>query len=115
MVLMKNKLVTIINLLILVLLSTINVVFISKNGINNDSLIMLVFAIIFILLYIFGMLFPNIIVKFIHSISLKLYKNSENISVPVFTEAKRRFIRRLIYILIYCNICLFISWLTYLF
>ena len=53
MVLMKNKLVTIINLLILVLLSTINVVFISKNGINNDSLIMLVFAIIFILLYIF--------------------------------------------------------------
>lgn len=75
---------------------------------------MLVFAIIFLILYIFGVLFPNTIVKFIHQISLKLYKNSENINVPSLIEAKRTFLKRLIYILVCCNICLLLSLITYL-
>ena len=82
--------------------------------INNDGIFMLVFAIIFLILYIFGVLFPNTIVKFIHQISLKLYKNSENINVPSLIEAKRTFLKRLIYILVCCNICLLLSLITYL-
>ena len=82
--------------------------------INNDGIFMLAFAIIFLILYILGVLFPNTIVKFIHQISLKLYKNSENINVPSLIEAKSTFLKRLIYILVCCNICLFLSLITYL-
>ena len=82
--------------------------------INNDGIVMLVFAIIFLILYILGGLFPNTTVKFIQQISLKMYKNSENINVPSLIEAKRIFLKRLIYILVCCNICLFLSLITYL-
>ena len=110
---MKNKLVTAINLLMLVLLFVLNIVLIHKFGVNSDSILTLVFAIIFALLYVFGRIFPDITTKCIHAISLKLYKNSQNIDIPIFIEAKRIFMRRLIYILICCNICLLLSLLTY--
>ncbi len=112
---MKKKIVTIVNLFILCILSIGNVMFLYNKRLNNDSILMLVFAIIFLLYYILGILFPNMIVKFIHQISLKLYKNSENIKVPALIEAKRTFVKRLIYTLICCNICLLLSLLTYLF
>ena len=56
---------------------------------------MLVFAIICLLLYFMGALFPNLTVKFIHQVSLKLYRNSENIDVPPLIEAQRIFLKRL--------------------
>ena len=49
----------------------------------NDGILMLVFAIIFLILYILGVLFPNTTVKFIHQISLKMYKNSENTNITI--------------------------------
>lgn len=112
---MKRKIVTFINMVFLVILGILNVMFINKIGLNNDSLLMLVFATILLLIYILGILFPNPMVKLIHSFSLKLYRNSENINVPSLVEAKRTFIRRLIYILTGCNLCLLLSFLTYLF
>lgn len=111
---MKKKIVTLINLFILCALCIINVIFLCNMKINNDGIVMLVFAIIFLILYILGVLFPNTTVKFIHQISLKMYKNSENINVPSLIEAKRIFLKRLIYILVCCNICLFLSLITYL-
>jgi hypothetical protein len=111
---MKKKIVTLINLFILCTLCIINVIFLCNMKINNDGILMLAFAIIFLILYILGVLFPNTIVKIIHQISLKLYKNSENINVPSLIEAKRTFLKRLIYILVCCNICLLLSLITYL-
>lgn len=112
---MKKNIVTLINLFILCILCIVNITLLCVEGINNDSILMLVFAIIFLLLYILGCLFPNIVVKFIHQISLKLYKNSANIVVPSLIEAKKIFLKRLKYILICCNVCLVLSLLTYLF
>ena len=112
---MKKNFITVINLTLLITLCTLNIFAICDKGINDGSLIMLVFAIIFISLYIGGVIFPNAITKAIYSICLKLYKNSDNIRIPVFIEAKRTFIRRLKYMLICCNICLLISLITYLF
>ena len=112
---MKKKIVTLINLFILCILCVGNSIFIYSGEINNDSLLMLVFAIICLLLYFLGVLFPNVTVKFIHKVCIKLDKNSENISVPSLIVAKRIFLKRLVYILICCNICLVLSLLTYLF
>lgn len=112
---MKKKVVTIINLFILGILCIANITFLCIEEINNDSILILTLAIIFLLLYVLGILFPNTTVKFIHGISLKLYKKSENINVPSLVEAKRTFLRRLKYILICCNIFLLLSLLTYLF
>ncbi len=111
---MKKKIVTLINLFILCALCIVNVIFLCNMKINNDGIVMLVFAIIFLILYILGVLFPNTTVKFIYQISLKMYKNSGNINVPSLIEAKRTFLKRLIYILVGCNICLFLSLITYL-
>ena len=72
---MKKKIVTLINLFILCVLCIINVIFLCNMKINNDGIVMLVFAIIFLILYILGVLFPNTTVKFIHQISFKMYKN----------------------------------------
>ena len=112
---MKKKIITLVNMLLFVILSIFNIIFISQIGLNNDSLLMLVFALILMLLYLFGVIFPNSTAKFIHSFSSKLYRNSENINVPSFIEAKRTFIKRLTYILIGGNLCLILSLLTYLF
>ena len=112
---MKKKLITGINLVLLVILIVLNIVCIIKYSLNNDSLLMIVLATMCILLYFFGIVFTDTTVKIIHAISLKLYKNSGNINVPCFVEAKRTFKNRLIYILICCNVCLLMSLLTYLF
>ena len=112
---MKKKIVTLINLFVLCILCIANIMLICNMKINNDGIFMLVFATIFLLLYIFGFSFPNKTVKFIHQLSLKLYKHSGSINVPSLIEAKRTFLKRLIYILVCCNICLFLSLLTYLF
>ena len=115
MVLMKKKIVTLINLLLLCILCIANITFLCSMKIDNDGIVMLVFAIIFLLLYVLGIAFPNMTVKFIHQISQKVYKNSESINIPTLIEAKRTFSKRLIYILICCKTCLFLSLLTYLF
>ena len=110
---MKKKIVTLINIIVLFLLCIGNGICIYSKEINNDSILMLVFAIIFLILYILGVLFPNTTVKFIHRICCKLYMNTASIEVPCLIEAKRTFLKRLIYILVCCNICLFLSLLTY--
>ena len=110
---MRKKGIEIANLFILCVLSIGNVVFIRNDGFHDDSLLMFVLATVFFLLYVFGRVFPNMTVKFIHRICIKLYKNSDTIDIPVFVEAKRTFQKRLPYILVCCNICLFISLLIY--
>ena len=112
---MKKKIVTLINLIVLFILCIGNGIFLYGKEINDDSILMLVFAAIFFMLYILGVLFPNTTIKILHKFSLKMYKNSENINVPSLIEAKRTFLKRLIFILICSNICLFLSLLTYLF
>lgn len=110
---MKKKIVTLINLFVLCILCIVNIIFLCNMKINNDGILMSVFAIIFLLLYILGIAFTNITIKFVHQISQKVYKNSESINIPSLIEAKRTFSKRLIYILICCNTCLLL--LTYLF
>ena len=112
---MKKRIVVLINLLISCILCIGNGIFMYGKEINNDSILMLVFAIIFLLVYIAGVLFPDVTVKFIHKISFKIYKNSGSINVPSLIEAKRTFLKRLTYLLVCCNVCLFLSLLTYLF
>ena len=68
---MKQKNVTLINLIILCILCIGNGIFIYSKEINNDSILMLVFSIIFFILYILGALFPNTTLKFIHQLKLK--------------------------------------------
>ena len=111
---MKKKITTLINLLILCMLVIGNIILLNDKAVTNDSILMLVFAIIFLLIYIWGVVFPNLTVKFIYQISLKLYETSENIIVPSFVEAKRTFLKRLIYFLVCSNICLFLSLLLLL-
>ncbi len=112
---MKKRIISIINLILFSLLALVNIYFIHKEGVIGDNIILFTLALICFMLYFFGSIFPDKTIKIIHNFSKKIYKNSYTIEVPVFSEARNIFLKRLLYFLICCNLLLTLSVFVYLF
>ena len=111
---MKKKAFEITNGLLLVLLTSIDILLIVKWGLNNDGWLLIGLASFFLFLYCLGKCFPHFVISLIYKIAEKIYKNSDTISMPIFDEAKRTFIKRLPYFLTIANVLMLLLMLIVL-
>jgi len=101
---MKKRVLEITSGLLLVLLTSIDVLLIAKFGLTNDCWLLIGLALFCFVLYLVGRFFPHSTIAVIYKLSKKIYRNSHNVSVPIFDEAKKTFKNRLPYLLIIVNL-----------
>ena len=111
---MKMRVIEIVNGFLLVSLTSVDVMLIVKFGLTNDGWLLIALALLFFIIYLGGRLFPRFTVTLIHKLSKRMYRNSDNISVPTLEEAKETFNSRLPYLLVIVNILMLLLILTFL-
>ena len=99
---MKNV-VKVINVALFLLLSILNIVFILEYGTNTDTILLTFAIVICLLVFLLGLIIPNKISVFIYRIGVRLFQKSSSIQIPVESEAKRIFKRRVWYWLVIVN------------
>ena len=109
---MKKRALEITNVLLLVSLTSIDVLLIDKFELTNDCLLLIGLALFCFAIYLVGRIFPHFTVVVIYKLSKKIYRNSDNISVPVLNEAKKTFKSRLPYLLMIVNLLMLFLMLT---
>ena len=111
---MKKRTLEITNWLLLVLLTATDVLLITntKFRITGGDWVLVVLGLLWFALYLGGKIFPTFTVGVVYKITCFLYKNTPDISLPVFEEAERTFKRRLPYFLVVVNVLMLLLLLT---
>ena len=116
MVLMKIRALRIINVLLFILLTGIDIVLMVQFGVpNNDGWFLIALAAFCFVIYLSGRLFPHHTISLLYKIWIKAYRISNIESFPVFDEAKKLFINRLPYLLMITNILMLLLMLVIIF
>ncbi len=100
---MKKRALEITNLFLLVSLTSVDVLLIAKFGLTNDGWLLIGLALFCFTIYLVGRIFPHFTVTLIYKLSKRIYRDSDNVSVPVWDEAKKTFKSRLSYLLVIVN------------
>lgn len=109
---MKKRALEIINGLFLVVITSVDILLITKHELTNDCWFIIVLALLCFTVYLVGRIFLHFTVVVIYKLSEILYRKSENISIPTFGEAKKVFKERLPYLLMTVNILMLLLMLT---
>lgn len=104
-----------INISLFVLLTIGDVVLIINCGLSNEGWLLIALASFFFIMYFWGCFFPNHTATLIYRLSKKIYRNSNDIQIPIVDEAKKTFKKRLPYLLVIVNILMLLLMLTMLF
>ena len=109
---MKKRALAIANGLLLGSLTSVDLLLIVNHGLTNDGWLLIGLALFCFAVYLSGRIFPHFTVFVIYELSRKVYRHSDNVSVPAFDEAKKTFEKRLPYILMIVNLLMLLVMLT---
>lgn len=111
---MKKRALEITNGLLLVSLTSIDILLILKFELTNDCWLLIALALFCFIIYLLGKIFPHYTVTVIYKLSRKIYKKSDDVSIPIIDEARKTFENRLPYLLTIVNILMLLLMLIIL-
>lgn len=111
---MKKRALEIVNVFLLLLLTSIDVLLMVKLGLSNSGWLLIGLVLVCFSTYLGGRIFPHYTVSLLYKLSKVIYRDSDNVSIPTRDEASKALKSRLPYLLVVVNILMLLLMLTFL-